>query len=368
VKAAVLGSPIAHSLSPALHQAGYAALGLDDWSYTAIECAEAGLPDLIASRGPGWAGLSLTMPLKRAVLPLLDTVDPVATDTGGANTVIFDGDRRHGYNTDVAGMVAALAEAGLTAPKSAVILGAGATACSAVAALRDLGLTAVTVAVRDPARAGGLLAVAARLGVEVTLAPLAAQRDGELPPPDLLISTLPAGAADFFTEGGVAGVPVPPWVFDVVYAPWPTRLAQATGQAGATVVGGFELLLHQAAGQFELMTGRPAPLEAMRAGGQAELDRRSAGSARLCERVADQASRVVGDVHDAAAGHVQERQHGLDVVLDQLVLSVHLSLVAHDTLAQAGPGDFHPGSGLTRALAGPEGPHDVLGGHADLDH
>jgi shikimate dehydrogenase len=277
VKAAVLGSPIAHSLSPVLHQAGYAALGLGDWTYTAIECAEAGLPALITTCGPGWAGLSLTMPLKRAVLPLLDTVDPVAASTGGANTVVFDDGRRRGYNTDVAGMVAALAEAGVTAPKSAVVLGAGATACSAVAALRHLGLAAVTVAVRDPARTGGLQAVAERLGVEVTLQPLADQRLGVLPPPDLLISTLPAGAADFYTEGCVAGVPAPPCVFDVVYASWPTRLAQASEQAGATVVGGFELLLHQAAGQFGLMTGRAAPLEPMRRAGQAELDRRSAG-------------------------------------------------------------------------------------------
>jgi shikimate dehydrogenase len=276
VKAAVLGSPIAHSLSPVLHQAGYAALGLDDWTYTAIECAEAGLPALLASCGPDWAGLSLTMPLKRAVLPLLDTVDQVASDTGGANTVVFSQGERHGYNTDVAGMVAALAEAGVTAPKSAVILGAGATACSAVAALRDLGLDEVTVAVRDPARAGDLQTVAGRLAVAVTLQPRAGQGAGLLPPPDLLISTLPAGAADFLVEGSVAGVPAPACVFDVVYAPWPTRLAQAARLSGAIVVGGFDLLLHQAAGQFELMTGHPAPLDAMRQAGQAELDGRSA--------------------------------------------------------------------------------------------
>ena len=279
MKAAVLGSPIAHSLSPVLHRAGYAALGLDGWSYTAIECSEAGLPGLVGSCGPDWAGLSLTMPLKRAVLPLLDTVDPLAADVGGANTVVFAGGQRHGYNTDVAGLVAALADAGVTAPSSAVILGAGATACSALAALRDTGLRAVTVAVRDPGRAAGLQAVAGRLGVQVRLRPLADQGEGVLPPPDLLVSTVPAGAADFLAERFGAGVPAPACVFDVVYAPWPTRLAQAAQDAGATVVGGFELLLHQAVGQFELMTGRrPAPLEAMRAAGLAELIRRSAAA------------------------------------------------------------------------------------------
>ncbi|HWG13866.1 MAG TPA: shikimate dehydrogenase [Streptosporangiaceae bacterium] len=277
MKAAVLGSPIAHSLSPVLHHAGYAALGLDGWSYTTIECAEAGLPDLLASCGPDWAGLSLTMPLKRAVLPLLDTVDPIAADTGGANTVVFAAGQRHGYNTDVAGMVAALAEAGVRAPSSAVVLGAGATACSALAALRDTGLRTVTVAVRDAARAGGLRSVAERLGVGVDLQSLADQGASEQPPPDLLISTVPAGAADFLADEFAAGVPAPACVFDVVYAPWPTRLAEAAQDRGAAVVGGFELLLHQAVGQFELMTGeRPAPLEAMRAAGLAELARRAA--------------------------------------------------------------------------------------------
>ena len=275
MKAAVLGSPIAHSLSPVLHRAGYAALGLGGWSYTAIECDEPGLPALVATCGPDWAGLSLTMPLKRAVLPLLDTVDPVAADAGGVNTVIFDRGQRRGYNTDVAGLVAALAEAGVTAPATAVILGAGATACSALAALRGLGLHTVTVAVRDPARATGVQAVAERLRVHVDLQPLD-QGAGVLPPPDLLISTVPPGAADFLAEQFRAGVPAPACVFDVVYAPWPTRLAQAAQDAGGTVVGGFELLLHQAVGQFELMTGqRPGPLDAMRAAGLAELNRRS---------------------------------------------------------------------------------------------
>jgi shikimate dehydrogenase len=270
-KAAVLGSPIAHSLSPVLHRAAYAALGLDDWTYTAVECDEAGLPAVLAV--PGWTGLSLTMPLKRAVLPLLDRVEPLAVEVGGANTVVFEGGQRLGYNTDVPGLVAALAAAGVTAPASATILGAGATACAALAALRETGLRAVTIRVRDQGRTGDLRAAASRLGMEIELRALTAEtRDGEL-----LISTVPAGAADFYAERPSFHHPGPATVLDVVYHPWPTPLAQAASRSGATVVSGFDLLLHQAARQVELMTGiKPAPLEAMRAAGQAELSRRAA--------------------------------------------------------------------------------------------
>jgi shikimate dehydrogenase len=271
-RAAVLGSPIAHSLSPVLHTAAYAALGLHDWTYTAIECDEAGLPALLASCDTRWAGLSLTMPLKRAVLPLLDRTEPLAVAVGGANTVVFEDGARHGYNTDVPGMVAALAEAGVTAPARATILGAGATACSALAALRETGLTSAVVLARDRSRAGDLLAAAGRLGIEVDVRPFGSGvRDG-----DLVVSTVPAGAADFYTErmGGLR--PGPAAVLDVVYAPWPTPLAQAAARSGAVVVGGFDLLLHQAARQVELMTGvKPAPLAQMRAAGQAELTRRA---------------------------------------------------------------------------------------------
>ena len=304
-RAAVLGSPIAHSLSPALHTAAYAALGLDGWTYTAIECDEAGLPALIASRdsagpggrppqappgghGPGgrppqappgsrWAGLSLTMPLKRAVLPLLDHTEPLAIEVGGANTVVFADGQRHGYNTDVPGLVAALAEAGVTSPPGATILGAGATACAALAALRAMGLAAAVVQVRDQARAGDLLAAARRLGLAVELRPFGSQaRDG-----DLLISTVPAGAADFYAERAVDPRARPSAVLDVVYHPWPTPLAAAAARSGVTVVSGFDLLLHQAARQVELMTGQEhAPLAAMRAAGLSELARRAALPAR----------------------------------------------------------------------------------------
>jgi len=258
-RAAVLGKPIAHSLSPVLHNAAYQALGLDDWTYAAIECDEQALPRVLDG---GWAGLSLTMPLKRAVLPLLDHVEPLAVEVGGANTVVFAPDGRHGYNTDVPGMVAALAQAGVTRPGGATILGAGATACAALAALRALGLTEAVVLARAPARAGDLLAAALRLGMVVDVRPLnAGVRDG-----DLLISTTPPGAADFMAERTVVSPAVPATVLDVVYAPWPTQLAIAAAKAGIPVVSGGDLLLHQAARQVELMTGRtPAPLAAMRA-------------------------------------------------------------------------------------------------------
>jgi len=240
IRSAVLGSPIAHSLSPALHRAAYAALGLD-WAYDAIEC---GTDDLPALLGRQWAGLSLTMPLKRAVLPLLDEASELTQAVGAANTVVYQSGRRVGFNTDVHGVVAALAESGVRLPGSAVVLGGGATACSALAALRDLHLPKATVIVREPARAAEAAAAADRLGVD-PYAETVARATGAL--------------------------------FDVVYDPWPTALAEAVRARGGTVAGGFPILLHQAARQVALMTGHDdVPVEAMRAAGLEELGRRSA--------------------------------------------------------------------------------------------
>jgi shikimate dehydrogenase len=273
VKAAVLGSPISHSLSPVLHRAAYRALGLTGWTYDAIECDEAGLPALLGGSGQDWAGLSLTMPLKRAVLPLLDTAEPLVTDVGAANTVIFAAGARQGHNTDVPGMINALTSAGVSGSGPVLLLGAGATACSALAAVRALGASEVTVAVRDPERAADLLAAARRLGMAVRLAEFGGQ-----PPASgwhLLISTVPAGAADIYAQQVLRGDLVPAAVLDVVYHPWPTRLAAAAEKTGAALVLGFELLLHQAARQVELMTARTPPTAAMRRAGQAELRRRA---------------------------------------------------------------------------------------------
>jgi len=271
-RAAVLGSPVAHSLSPVLHRAAYRELGLTGWQYDAIECDEQRLPGLLDALGPEWAGLSLTMPLKRAVLPLLDETQPLAAEVGAANTVVFSGGQRRGFNTDVSGIVTALREAGVKSAGNVLVLGSGATACSALGALRETGAAMTTVAVRSRSRAGLLLAVAEQLGVQVTLA----EAGGELTaqPWDLLISTVPAAgagqAAAWLADGSLtAGT-----VFDVSYDPWPTVLVAAAAKAGSTVISGYELLVYQAAGQIELMTGSAAPVRVMHAAGLAELARR----------------------------------------------------------------------------------------------
>jgi len=289
MKAAVLGKPIGHSLSPVLHRAAYQALGLTDWTYDLVECDEAGLADYVRSRGPAWAGLSLTMPLKRTVLPLLDHLDQLAAATGGANTVVFRPEGRYGYNTDVQGIVDALTEAGCAGPASAgpasagpggvTILGGGATACSALAAAAELGAPGADVVLRDPSRAGDLLATAGRLGLQLRLRPWEDLTSDAEVAAGLLIATVPAGAADAYAERVRLTHQAPPAVLDVVYHPWPTPLAQAAAAAGSAVVSGYAMLLHQAAAQVELMTGKPAPLEAMREAGMRELARRELSGA-----------------------------------------------------------------------------------------
>jgi shikimate dehydrogenase len=275
MKAAVLGKPIAHSLSPVLHRAAYDALGCTDWVYDLVECDEQDLAPYVESRGREWAGLSLTMPLKRVVIPLLDHVDRLAAATGGVNTVVFRPEGRYGYNTDVQGIIDALTEAGAPAPGSVTIIGAGATACSALAAVGELGAAGADVVARDPARAAGLLATARRLGLQARLRPWEELKNSDAPVPDLLISTVPAGAADEYAERLLLTRQAPRAVLDVVYHPWPTPLALAAEAQGSIVANGYGMLLHQAAAQVELMTGKPAPVDAMRRAGEAELARRA---------------------------------------------------------------------------------------------
>ena len=283
-RAAVLGSPVAHSLSPALHRAAYAALHLDGWRYDAVDVAEDRMAAFLAGLDGSWAGLSLTMPLKRVVRPLLVRESALATAVGAVNTVTFTERGPVGDNTDVHGVVAALAEAGTTRADAAAVLGGGATACSAVAALQVLGVIGPTVHVRAPERSGDVVAAGERLGLAVALRPLDVDAVVAAAP-QVVVSTLPAGAADAVAAGladrlvapaVAAGRPVPV-LLDVVYAPWPTALAAAWQAAGGPVVSGFAMLLHQAAEQVRLMTGHEPPVAAMRAGAEAEIARRAAG-------------------------------------------------------------------------------------------
>ncbi|NBM16514.1 shikimate dehydrogenase [Streptomyces sp. GC420] len=272
-RAAVLGSPIAHSLSPVLHRAAYRALGLTGWSYDRFEVDEAGLPAFLEKLDASWAGLSLTMPLKRAVIPLVDEISDTAASVEAVNTVVLTEDgRRLGDNTDIPGMIAALRERGVDKLESAAVLGAGATASSALAALSRICDGPVTTYVRSQARADEMRRWGARLGVDVVVADWtdAARAFGA----PLVVATTPAGTTDALAEA----VPERPGtLFDVLYEPWPTALAAAWSNRGGAVVGGLDLLVHQAVLQVEQMTGRsPAPLDAMRSAGEEALAAREA--------------------------------------------------------------------------------------------
>lgn len=271
-RCAVLGRPIAHSLSPVLHRAAYDALGLD-WTYDAVEVSESDLPGFLAGLGEEWRGLSLTMPLKRAVLPLLDEMSPGAALSGAANTVLLDGGRRIGHNTDIPGAVAAIRERHDGAVDSAVVLGGGATAASVLLALADLGCSRATLLVRSPERAQETLDAVARHPQAPVVTVGRLDGTGDLPAASVLVSTIPAEAQ---APHLVALVVTAAVVFEVLYDPWPTPLAAAALTSGVPLVGGLDLLVHQAALQVELMTGAvAAPLDRMRAAGEAALAARA---------------------------------------------------------------------------------------------
>lgn len=246
---AVLGSPIAHSKSPRLHTAAYRLLGLD-WTYSAIEVVEGALGAFLNTADPTWRGLSLTMPLKREVLPMLQSRTALVDTVGAANTVLFDVDGGlHGFNTDVAGIVAAFADHGITELESVQVLGGGATAASVLAAVVQLGATRALVSARDPERARALEPLADALGIELTIRRLG-MMDRSLIVPSAVISTLP-GASEHgmvYPEAVRQGAVL----LDVAYEPWPSELALAWGEVGGTVVSGLEMLLHQAVGQVRI--------------------------------------------------------------------------------------------------------------------
>jgi shikimate dehydrogenase len=263
-RAAVLGLPVSHSLSPAMHNAGFAAAGLaESWRYTAVDCAEAELAAFVENLDETWRGLSLTMPLKEVALTVADRVDPLARALGAANTLVRDADGWTAYNTDAPGITDALRGAGALSgagtPARMAVLGGGGTARAALGAAVDLGAE-VTLYVRRPEAGEDLRPVAHALGVPMTVETWGRAADAATY--DVVVSTVPKGGADALA---VAAWAAPTVVFDVVYDPWPTPLAEAARRAECPIVSGLDLLLAQGVRQFELFTGVPAPVEAMRA-------------------------------------------------------------------------------------------------------
>jgi shikimate dehydrogenase len=264
LNAAVLGCPIGHSLSPTLHRAAYRALGLDDWRYSAHEVGEEELAEFVGGLDDTWRGLSLTMPLKEAAFTVAAEVSETAARTGAVNTLVRqEGRAWAGDNTDVAGLVAALAD--VEHGGSATVLGSGATARSAVVALSRLGVRRVRVAARSVERAAAAGAVAGDT-VTVEAVPLSQWAQGG---DRLVVSTLAPAASE--AAAGASGSQGSGVLLDVVYADWPTPLARAAAAAGMSVLSGLDMLVHQAAEQVRLMTGRQAPVSAMFAAGREAL-------------------------------------------------------------------------------------------------
>ncbi|WP_029430442.1 shikimate dehydrogenase [Blastococcus sp. URHD0036] len=258
MRAAVLGRPVTHSLSPLLHRAAYAALGLTDWTYDALDVGADQVADLIAGLGPEWRGFSVTMPCKQAAVRAADEVDRLPALLGAANTLVRTGAGGwRAENTDVGGIGMALQLGGAEQVPHAAILGAGGTAVAAAVALASLGAERVDVVVREPARAGEVTRVLDALGVPATVSRLA----GAVVTAPVVVSTVPIDGQPALVDlGWRAGQTV----LDVLYAPWPTPLAGAVGAAGGQVISGLEVLFWQATAQVELMTGHPAPIEDMR--------------------------------------------------------------------------------------------------------
>ncbi|RXZ45761.1 shikimate dehydrogenase [Agromyces binzhouensis] len=273
VRLAVLGSPIGHSKSPALHRAAYDRLGLD-WRYDAIEVRSGEFAGFLErARGEAdaaWRGLSLTMPLKHEVLAHLDGADRLVELAGAANTVRFAEDGAlQGFNTDIGGIVRSLGDADLRRVHRGVLVGSGATASSALVAMAELGAVEVDVLVRNPDRAVGVQELGRRLGLVVRVRPLAELAVASSA--DLVVSTVPGG-----TDLGVApsdALVGSALLLDVAYDPWPSALAAGWLERGGRVTHGLGMLLHQALLQvrvfvsgdpFEPLPDEAAVLDVMR--------------------------------------------------------------------------------------------------------
>jgi shikimate dehydrogenase len=260
-RAAVLGSPIAHSRSPQLHLAAYRALGLRDWTYERIECGADELPGVVGGFGPEWVGVSVTMPGKFAALRFADERTDRAELVGSANTLLRTPHGWRADNTDIDGVTGALGAEGSGSDR-AVVSGSGGTAPAAIVALAELGVGDITVVARNPDKAARLVELAARVGAAARFCDLDGRAAADaVRASGVLVSTLPADVAGRYAEVFAAA----PVLLDAIYDPWPTPLAAAVTAAGGRVISGLQMLLHQAFAQVEQFTGMPAPRGAMTA-------------------------------------------------------------------------------------------------------
>ena len=272
--AAVIGSPVRHSLSPAIHNAVFAAHG-DDWMYAAFEVQpEHATAAIDAMRILGIAGLSITMPHKEMVMAALDEVHPAAKLVGAVNTVVRNGNLLVGHNTDGVGCVDALSAAGADLSSVAVV-GAGATARAVIAALAAHGAR-VTVVNRSPARLATAVAVGNSARAESTFSGALS----DVGACATIVNTTPVGMADV---SGTAPDALPfdvqvltsrHTVLDAVYHPLNTPLLQAARTRGANVVDGLDMLCAQARRQQQLWLGRLPDVALMRGAALAELAKR----------------------------------------------------------------------------------------------
>ena len=253
IKAAVLGSPIAHSLSPTLHNCAYEVLGWD-WEYTANEVRGGDLAQFIEANRKNFRGLSLTMPLKEEALLVADSLDPLVKRIDAANTLIFEENQISAYSTDVSGFVQALTKAEVSIPNEITILGGGATARSAIAAVDGRGRT-ITVYSRSASRAAQL--INSSVSATVVVKDWDEAQSGLTA--NLIIATTPSGATDHLLPTESAGSNGT--LFESLYSPWPTKFLEKWQKLGGKYVDGLDLLVEQGIGQIELMSYEPLKID-----------------------------------------------------------------------------------------------------------
>jgi len=277
-RVALLGSPVAHSLSPVIQNTAFRVAGLD-WCYEAIETDAEGLePAIQRMRAEVWPGANVTIPLKEAVMPLLDELDPSAVEVSAVNTVVNEGGHLVGHNTDSSGFMRDLrALWRVPAQGLAVILGAGGAARAVAAGLARQGLELVLIA-RSPGRAGMLAEDIRRThAAEVGVLPWIGESFAQVPDHCVLIvNATPLGTAPADQDmPWPVEVPLPPGavVYDLVYTPKETRFRQYARQSGLQSIPGGGMLLEQGALSYERWTGRCAPRRQMRAALRRALER-----------------------------------------------------------------------------------------------